>query len=334
MRAAILETYGPPDALRLEERDLPSPASTEVLVRVHASPVTQGDRRIRAGDFPGIFALPGRLMMGWSGPRQQAQGSMFAGVVESVGEGATRFAVGDRVFGASMDSAHADYLVIDQTAAIARVPDGVDLADAAAVQFGAGTALPFLRDLGGVQPGQRVLIIGAAGGVGRYAVQVARHRGAHVTAVCRADQAELVRSLGADSVIDREQTDWRTAEETWDVIFDTSDRFRFADAHDRLTSQGRFLTLGLHSLSGVWDLLRTSFGAGRKACWTVVMDEQSTVQDVADLLHAGAIRAVIGPRFPLDRLVDAHRTLEARTHQGDVLVDVVPPALEEARRVG
>ena len=170
MRAAIVTTYGSPDAITLEERPVPAPGPTQLRVRVHASPVTQGDRRIRAGDFPGIMATIGRLAMGWSGPRASVQGSMFAGVVEAVGAEVTRFQPGDRVFGASMDSAHADHLVIDQDKAIARIPDGISFTEAAAVPFGAGTALPYLRDLGEVQPGQRVLIVGAAGGVGLAAV--------------------------------------------------------------------------------------------------------------------------------------------------------------------
>lgn len=328
MRVALVETYGSPDAIQLAERSEPTPGPTELLVRVHASPVTQGDRRVRAGDYPGIMATIGRLIMGWSGPRAAVPGSMFAGVVEAVGEQVTRFQPGDRVFGASMDGAHADLLVIDHTKAVAHVPDGISFVEAAAVPFGAGTALPYLRDLGEVKPGQRVLIVGAAGGVGRYAVQVARHLGAHVTAVCRQHQADQVRSLGADAVILRESSDWRDTDQVWDVIFDTSDAFTFADARPRLAPKGRFLTLGLATLTDVWDLLRSSVLSGKRAKWTVVLDDQANVEAIADLLASGAIRAVVGPRFPLEHLVEAHRVLEARTTDGDVMIDVVPPALE------
>lgn len=325
MRAAIVETYGTPDTIQLAERPAPTAGPSQLLVRVHASPVTQGDRRVRSGDFPGITAFIGRLMMGWSGPKAQVPGSMFAGVVEAVGAEVTRFQPGDRVFGASMDSAHAELLVIDEAKAVAHIPDGVSFADAAAVPFGAGTALPFLRDLGEVQPGQRVLIIGAAGGVGRYAVQVARHLGAHVTAVIRGEQEELVRDLGADEVVLRETTDWREVDATWDIVFDTSDLFTFVDARPRLTPKGRFLTLGITTWSGVWDLLRTSFSSGQRVGWTVVMDEQANVEAVAEMLASGALQPVVGARFSLDQLADAHRALEARTVMGDVVVDVIPP---------
>ncbi len=331
MRAAVVQTYGTPETLELQERPVPTPGATELLIRVHASPVTQGDRRIRAGDFPGIMATIGRLAMGWSGPRATVQGSMFAGVVEGVGADVDRFQPGDRVFGASMDSAHADYLVLDHEKAVAHIPDGVSFADAAAVPFGAGTALPYLRDLGEVEPGQRVLVIGAAGGVGRYAVQVARHLGAHVTGVVRAHQADGLRALGADAVVVRETTDWRELNETWDVIFDTSDRFSLAEARPRLTAEGRFLRLGLTTWSDVWDLIRSSMGSGPRLKWTVILDNQENVEAVADLLASGAVRPVVGPRFSLDQIADAHRLLEARTSEGDVLIDVVPPAPQLAR---
>jgi NADPH:quinone reductase-like Zn-dependent oxidoreductase len=328
MRAAIVEKYGSPETIQLEERPTPTPGPTELLVRVHASPVTQGDRRMRAGDFPGIMGTIGFLMMGWTGPRATVPGSMFAGVVDAVGTEVTGFQPGDRVFGASMDGAQAELMVIDQAKAVARMPEGVSFADAAAVPFGAGTALRYLRDLGEVKPGQRVLVVGAAGGVGRYAVQIARHMGARVTGVCRREQADLVRSLGATDVILRKSTDWRETDQSWDVIFDTSDTVTFADARPRLAPEGRFLTLGLTTWSGVWDLVRSSFSSGKKARWTVVLDDQPNVQAVAALLARGAIRAVVGPRFSLERLADAHRSIEASSSEGDVIIDVIPPALE------
>jgi NADPH:quinone reductase-like Zn-dependent oxidoreductase len=325
MRAATIPTYGTPETLTLVERAAPTAGPTELLVRVHASPVTQGDRRIRAGDFPGFMALVGRLAMGWSGPRADVGGAVFAGVVEAVGAEVTGFQPGDRVFGTSMDSAHAELLVVDPAKPVAHLPDGVSFAEAAAVPFGAGTALPYLRDLGKVKPGDRVLIVGAAGGVGRYAVQIARHLGAHVTGVARADQAAWVRSLGADAVIERETTNWRETDATWDVIFDTSDRFGFEDARPRLTANGRFLTLGLSTLSGVWDLLRTRVSSGPRMGWTVVMGDPADMQEIARMLVSGALRPLVEARFSLEQIADAHRTLEARTVRGDIVVDVVPP---------
>ena len=325
MRAALVPSYGSPDIIQLVERPMPVPGPTELRVRVHASPVTQGDRRVRGGDYPGIMGTIGRLAMGWNGPRASVPGSMFAGVVEAVGSQVQRFQPGDRVFGVSMDGAHADALVIDHTKAVAHIPAHLSFAEAAAVPFGAGTALPYLRDLGAVKAGDRVLVIGAAGGVGRYAVQVARHLGAHVTGVCRREQVEQVRSLGVDAVVVREDADWRDLLETWDVIFDTSDRFTLADARPRLPRTGRFLTLGLTTWQGVWDLLRSRFSAGPTMGWTVVLDDQANVEAVAELLASGALQPVVGPRFSLEQLADAHRLLETRSVPRVVMIDVVPP---------
>lgn len=332
MRAAIVDKYGPPETIRIAERPGPTPGPTELLVRVHASPVTQGDRRMRAGDFPGFMAVPGRLMMGLLGPRASVPGSMFGGVVLAIGGDVADFAVGDRVFGASMDSAHADLLVIDEAKAVARVPDGVGLAEAAAVVFGAATALPFLRDLGELQPGNELLVVGAAGGVGRYAVQVGKHLGARVTGVCSPRDVEFVRSLGADRVLDRSRVDWRDDEQPYAVILDTSGTVTFGRARRRLTDDGRFLNLEL-SLTLLRDMLLTGFSGGQKARSTVVLDDQDTIEAVAALLAAGAIRAAIGARFPLEQLVEAHAALERREVQGDVIVEPVagePSALAAA----
>jgi len=325
MRAAIVETYGTPETIQITERPAPTPGPTELLVQVHASPVTQGDRRVRAGDFPGFMAVPGRLMMGVWGPRASVPGSMFGGVVLSIGAEVTGFAVGDRVFGASMHSAHADLVVIDEAKAVVKVPEGVALADAAAVQFGAGTAIPFLRDLGEVQPGDEVLIVGAAGGVGRYAVQVAKHLGARVTGVCSARDVDFVRTLGADRVIDRSVLDWEDDDATYAVIFDTSGTVTFGRARRRLRADGRFLNLEL-SLGLIRDMVLSGFGSGQSARTTVVLDAKENVEDVAALLASGAIRATIGARFSLDDLVLAHIALEGRGVQGDVMVEVAPAA--------
>jgi len=325
MRAAIVETYGTPETIQIVERPAPTPGATELLVRVHASPVTQGDRRVRAGDFPGFMAVPGRLMMGLTGPRATVPGTMFAGFVLAVGDEVTEFAVGDRIFGFSMGGAHADLLVIDASKGVAHVPDGVRLADAAAVLFGAGTALPFLRDLGDLQPGDELLVVGAAGGVGRYAVQVGKHLGARVTGVCSPADVEFVRSLGADRVIDRSAVDWREDDQTWAVILDTSGTVSFGQARPRLTADGSLLNLEI-SLTLIRDMLLTAFSKGQKARSTVVLDEQEGVQAVAALLAAGALRATIGARFTLEQLALAHTTLEGREVQGDVIIEPMAAA--------
>ena len=327
MRAAIIESYGAPDTIQIIDRPAPTPGPTELLIRVHASPVTQGDRRVRAGDFPGFMAVPGRLFMGVWGPRAEVGGSMFAGVVLAIGAEVTGFSVGDRVFGTSMDSAHADLLVLDESRSVVRIPEGIGMAEAAAVVFGAGTSLGFLRDLGELQPGDELMVIGAAGGVGRYAVQVGKHLGATVTGVCSGRDVEFVRSLGADRVIDRNTQDWTDEAPRYAVILDTSGKVTFGQARDCLTEDGRFLNLEI-TLGLLRDMLLTGFGSGRKARATVVMEGKGAVQTIAKLLETGALRAAIGARFPFDELVEAHKALESRQVQGDVVVEMVPSEVE------
>jgi NADPH:quinone reductase-like Zn-dependent oxidoreductase len=156
----------------------------DILIRVHASTVTQGDRRLRAADYPGITSLLGRVFTGVFRPRHRIGGSNFAGRVVNVGAEVNRFAVGDDVFGSTLHGAYAEYLAVREDSAVERMPESTGYAEAAVLPYGGGSALAFLRDLGRVQPGERVLIVGASGGVGRFAVQVARQLDAHVTAVC------------------------------------------------------------------------------------------------------------------------------------------------------
>ena len=221
MQAATLSNYGTPDAFTLAEVPTPTVSEGQILVRVRATVVTQGDRRLRSADFPGISAIPGRLLMGVTRPRNTVHGTMFAGRVEAVGEGVTDFAAGEDVFGACDNGAYAEYLAVKADSGIAKMPSGISYEQAAALPYGAVTALMFLEGMADVQPGQKVAIVGAAGGVGRYAVQVARHLGAEVTAVCSARDAELVREFGAHHVVDYRSEDFTAADTKYDVIFDT-----------------------------------------------------------------------------------------------------------------
>ena len=197
MKAAVQTAYGPPDVVVIRDMAKPVPKANEVLVRIVATTVTSGDARLRAFRVPPAFWLPARLFLGIRKPRRSVLGSEFAGIVEAVGPEARRFRIGDRVFGMHVYDVHAEYKVAPETGAITTIPDNLDLAEAAALPFGALTALHFL-ERAGIGPGQRVLINGASGAVGTFAVQLARHRGAHVTAVTSARNLDLVRGLGAD----------------------------------------------------------------------------------------------------------------------------------------
>jgi len=243
MQACIYEEYGSPEVVKLAEVAKPGIAADEVLVRVRTASVTTADWRLRAASFPRVFWLPGRLWLGLFRPRNPILGMDFAGVVEATGHDVTRFRVGDRVFGsasAMRRGAHAEYVAVRESDAIIHTPASIGDADAAAIPFGANTALAFMRDIGRVQPGQRVLIIGASGGVGVWAVQLARHLGAEVTGVCSARNVELVRELGAHHVVDHTAGPLLRDGKTYDLILDTVGVTSFAACQHALTERGVF----------------------------------------------------------------------------------------------
>lgn len=321
MKAATHTQYGSAEVLHVQEVETPTAGPDQVLIRVHASPVTEGDRRLRAADFPGVTAVVGRLMFGLLRPRNPVPGTMFAGRIVAVGEAVTRWSVGDDVFGSCDNSAHAQYLVVKEAGPLAKIPSGIEYEEAAAVPYGAATALAFLRDVARVQAGDRVLIVGASGGVGRFAVQIARHLGAHVTGVASGRNAALVTELSANAVIDYEREDYTKNGETYDVIFDTVSGSGFRAAKGSLTDTGRYVTVYLNLLV-LWQMLLTAVLGGRKAAAAVVLGNQALSNDVAELLAQGVVRPVIAARYPLARVADAHAEQESGRPKGTVIVSV------------
>ena len=319
MRAVTSRAYGPPEVLRIEEVPAPVPSARDVRVRVQASTVTSGDARIRGFRGPRIFWLPLRLALGLRRPRNPIMGMEFAGVVESVGGAVTRFRVGDAVFGMTMRGANAELVTIREDAAIAAKPANLTNEEAASLPFGAIAALVFLRDVAKLQSGERVLVIGAAGGVGVFAVQLARHFGAHVTAVCSAGSIDLVRSLGAAAVVDRAAEDFTEATHRYDVILDTIGVSDVARCRRVLTPQGRhvFLSFGLaEMLHMAWTALRPGSRVLCGFSGTTLAD----LRIVGDLAEAGTLRPVIGRRFPLEEAVAAHRHVETGRKRGSLVL--------------
>ena len=324
MRAIITPAYGAPDVLELRELPAPTAGAGQVLIEVHATAVTEGDRRLRSADFPRFTRLLGRLMVGLRKPRAPLQGSMFAGRVVQVGAGVSRFAVGDDVFGSvETGGANAELLAMKADGPVARMPAGLSYAEAAAAPYGALTALHFLRDQAQLQRGERVLVLGASGGVGRFAVQLARHMGADVTAVCGADHHDLVGDLGAHHVIDYRTTDWTTLGERWDVVFDIADASSFGHARRAMTLTGRYLTLYLSPRVLLQMAWTSVFRRGQKARFTVSLGNRADMEHLAGLLADGVVTPVVGDRLPLARIADAHRAIEAGRRAGCVVVDVV-----------
>ncbi|MCP4806375.1 MAG: NAD(P)-dependent alcohol dehydrogenase [Proteobacteria bacterium] len=327
MNVVHTPAYGAPGVLQITTAADPVPTDGEILVRVHASPVTAGDRRVRAADFPGATAWIGRLAIGLDGPRHPVQGTMFAGRVIAVGPSVTRFTVGDDVFGSADHGAYAELICVREDGPVATIPESSSYEEAASIPYGAGTALHFLRDLAKVQPGEKVLILGASGGVGRYAIQIAKHMGAEVTAVCSRAATTLVDELGADHMLDYKSMDFTANGHRYDVVFDIADASSFRHSRGSLTPTGRYLTLYL-SASALLSVALTALIGGRRALFAVVLGERQRTEDLRALLADRTIRAVILDRYPMARAADAHRLAEQGVHGEVVIVPTPPEPLE------
>jgi NADPH:quinone reductase-like Zn-dependent oxidoreductase len=324
MKACVYEEYGPAEVVSLADVRLPTVADDEVLVRVHASSVTSADWRLRSSTFPMVFWIPGRLWLGLLRPKNKILGMDFAGVVTAIGKAVTRFRVGDRVFGASSPSrlgAHAEYISVAEDAAILHTPASLNDEQAAATPFGANCALQFLRDFGKVQPGQRVLIVGASGAVGVWAVQLARHMGAHVTGVCSTANLEFVKALGAHEVVDYTASRSFADAGSYDLIFDTVGATTFASCRAALTEHGVYLPLN-NGFREILQALFTSLRPGRKVKVAISANTRQGLESSVRMIEAGVLRPVVDRTFPMSRIVDAHRRVEGRHKRGTVVVTI------------
>jgi NADPH:quinone reductase-like Zn-dependent oxidoreductase len=319
MKAAVYEKYGPPEVLTIKQVDRPEIKEDEVLVKVYAAGVSTADWRTRASAFPGSFWLAGRMMFGLFAPKHKILGAEFAGRVVAKGESVTEFKGGDEVFGFVGTGTHAEYVSINQTKPIVKKPDNISYEEAAAVPFGATTALVFLRDFAKLQPGQRILITGASGGVGVFAVQLARHLGAHVTAVASTANQALLKNLGADQVIDYTQTDFTTTGETYDVIFDTASVSSFSASKAALTPRGLYLPLEFGLKLALQSLISALTG-GKRVITQISGDSKKDLTVLADLLARGIIRPVIDSTYSLDQVANAHARVESRHKTGSVVL--------------
>ena len=318
MRAAVTTRYGGPEVVEVREVPTPTPADNEVLVRVRASSVCFGDRILRSAP------LPIRLLSGFR--PKPILGVDLAGTVESVGPRVTRFAPGDAVYGARGDkfAAHAEFACVAEDGFLARKPVAMTFEEAGTVFVGAACSLYFLRRAN-VKPGERVLVHGASGSLGVFAVQLAKHFGAHVTAVCSSANVDLVRSLGADDVIDYTAQDFTEAGPVHDVIFDVLGKAGFPRSLRALKPGGRYLLVGFSG--GFWRIARALVtGAfvhlrGRARFITGAANpKQADLVFLQELIDAGKLRTVIGRRYALDEIVEAHRYADSGHKIGNVAV--------------
>jgi len=324
MRAVVYDRYGPPEVLRLEDVERPVPKADEVLVKIHATTVNRLDCHTREANRSTGLAISfvSRLVSGLGRPRQRILGSELAGEVEAVGAAVSEFGVGDRVFGTTglRFGAHAEFSSVPESARIALMPTGISFTEAAPVCDGALNALTCLKQAD-LRKGRSILIYGASGAIGTAGVQLARHFGADVTAVCGTKNLELVKSLGADRVIDYTQEDFTRNGETYDVIFDAVGKHSFGRCTDSLNPRGLYLaTDGLENLLlALW----TSRSGDKKVIFQI--PPRQTKQDVLflkGLIETGKYRAVIDRRYPLEDVVEATRYVETEQKTGNVVLTI------------
>jgi NADPH:quinone reductase-like Zn-dependent oxidoreductase len=317
MKAVTYETYGGPEVLRITDLPKPVPAANEVLVRIHATSVTSGDARMRAFDIPGPFKIPARFMLGWPRPKNPVLGYEFAGEVEAVGAGVSRYEIGDRVYGGALGS-YAEYTTIAETGPLAAVPAGLSFEEAASIGFGTTTALHFF-DKGKLSRGQSILIIGASGCVGAYSVLLAKHMGAGVTAACSGRNAEMVHALGADEIIDYTATDYLRSG-PYDVVMDTVGAIDFNRAKSMLKRGGVFLNV----VMGMSDLLAliSPFKGGKRIVTGSFDTTHELLLKVNALVTTGAIRPVIDRTYALEQIREAHAYVDTKRKRGTVVVTV------------
>ena len=317
MKAAVYSQYGTPEVVKIQEATKPLPKDNEILVKVHTTTVTSGDWRMRAGD---PFAI--RLYNGLFAPKRTILGHEFSGVVDSVGKDVTHCKSGDPVFGLAGGEAgaHAEYVVVPADGTVAPKPASISDATAAALPNGAMTALFFLKQAN-IQPGQKVLINGASGSVGTYAVQLAKYFGAEVTAVCSTRNVELVRSLGADNVIDYTQYDFTNNPEQYHVIFDAVGKASYNKSKKVLRKQGIFLTVAM-SIPLLLQSVVASWVGKKKLITAIAKMTPEDLRFVIQLVEKGQLRVVVDRRYSFSDISNAHEHAQTGHKIGNLVLEL------------
>jgi NADPH:quinone reductase-like Zn-dependent oxidoreductase len=328
MKAVICTKYGPPEVLQLKELEKPAPKDNEMRVRIHATSVNYGDlvarnfKDISPQEFnmPFLLWVIAKLSFGLTTPNIKILGSEFAGEIESVGRDVKSFKQGDRVFGylGQTMGAYAEYICIPEGSVLAVIPDNMTYEEAAVVPYGAIMALNLLKK-GNLQPGQKVLINGASGGIGSAAVQLARYFGAEVTGVCGTPRLEFVKSLGAHKVIDYTKEDFTQNGETYDLIFDILGKSSFSRCRKSLKQNGRYL-LASFKMKQLFQMLWTSMSGSKKVICAIAPGSLEDLKSVKELIETGKIKAIIDRSYPLEQAAEAHSYVEKGFKKGNVVI--------------
>ncbi|MES9738442.1 NAD(P)-dependent alcohol dehydrogenase [Peribacillus frigoritolerans] len=320
MKAIVYTKYGPPDVLHLKEVEKPDPKEYEILIKVKAATVTMGDIRSRSFTVPLSVWLPARIIMGLRRPKKTILGLELSGEVESVGKDVNLFKAGDQIFAASQVGygAYAEYNCMRKDGPVSIKPNNISFEEAAAIPIGARTALFYLRKAN-VQSGQKVLVYGASGSVGSYAVQIAKYFGAKVTGVCSTANVELVKSLGADKVIDYTSEDFSRDGGTYDVIFEAVNKSPFSACMKSLKKDGTYLnvTVPVPGVRMLWTKLTT----GKKLILSQNSPETpEALNFLKELVEAGKLKVIIDRCYAFEELVQAHRYVEKGHKKGNVVI--------------
>jgi len=323
MKAIITTKYGSPDVLELREIEKPVPKDNEVLITIHAASITRAETMMRTG-----YPLIGRLFMGLTKPKHAISGTGFSGKIETIGKDVKLFKIGDSVFGESLFhfGTHAEYVCIKEDGVIAIKPKNITFEEAAVFGDGHITSLNFLKKLAKIKPGQHLLINGASGSLGTAAIQLANHFGAEVTAVCSTPNLDLVKSLGADNVIDYTQDDFTKNGKTYDVIYDTIGKSSFSKCKNSLTTKGAYISpvLGLPLL---FQMIKTGIFGGKKTLFSAtgalpIETIRTFLQEIKELMETEQLKSVIDKHYALDQVPEAHRYIETGRKIGNVVLSM------------
>ncbi|WP_209403639.1 NAD(P)-dependent alcohol dehydrogenase [Pseudozobellia sp. WGM2] len=304
MKAVVYEKYGPPNVLEVKKMEKPIPKDNEMLVKIHAATVTSGDVRLRASDFPPLFWLPARLIFGLFRPKKKILGHELAGTIEATGKKVTKFKVGDHIFGTTTmlkTGSYAEYICMPEewkSGVVALKPENLSFEEAAALPVGAMTAM-FLLEKANLKKGQQVLIYGASGSVGSYAVQLAKQQGAVVTGICSGSNVDMVKSLGAVKAIDYKNEDYSKQTEKFDIVFDAVGKTTKSRAKKVLTEAGAFVSVKMLTKENINHL-----------------------KEIKTLAEHGELKPFIDKTFMLDEMVDAHEYVDSGRKRGNVVIEI------------